>query len=90
MGDEITDSKYKESCQYFPTDTRPEVIYGSEASNQKIRITIDNSKTVTDEHTTRRFLTVEYEFNQDDGPSIKMSKEVEHIHYRSWVDMSIP
>lgn len=46
MGDQVTDSKYKESCQYFPTDTRPEVIYGSDHSNQKITISIDNSKTV--------------------------------------------
>ena len=90
MGDEITNSKYKESCQYFPTEQRPEIIYETSNSNQKISIKIDNSKTFKDQHTTRRVFNVIYEFNQDDGPTITMNREVEHIHYRSWVDMSIP
>ncbi len=60
MGDEITDSKYKESCQYFPNSNTPEVYF--EIPGGYISIKIDDSKTVTDEHSIRRFFDVVYEY----------------------------
>ena len=91
MGDEITDSKYKESCQYFPNENTPEIVIEYPGGNKTTTITIDNSKTVKDEHTTRRFFNIVCEYKPEgDSPSVKMNHSVSHIHYRSWVDMSIP
>ena len=90
MGDECGGSPYKEACQYFPTDEK-EVQITDEGKYICINLAVDPTKTVMTPHVHRRTIKVTYAYQESEGaPVISGDKEVEHIHYKSWVDMGVP
>jgi protein tyrosine phosphatase len=59
--------------------------------NYEIDIILNKEKSFLSENVDRRVFDLKIKFKEtDQAPAISQTRSVEHIHYKSWVDMSVP